>query len=220
MNTWSNIIIWVNSRPCKHPGLIVAWAGPVPSLICWQKHSLNWELSNPHTSASYFLRPSLGAFSRPWMYFRGSWYSSATQPTAHLGKEELHKKNLSFVATRIFLPSSILARWWIWLPWIWTWTLSFAPGAGLMVALAWTFCWRVLATHCGSRPYSSRFLIIVTCGFNNDWKHHCSRFNKDWKHHCWRINNDTGNITATALIRIGNITAEELIIIGSINAKG
>lgn len=34
-NTWSTIIIWVNSRPCKHPGLIVEWAGPVhdPSFL-------------------------------------------------------------------------------------------------------------------------------------------------------------------------------------------
>lgn len=41
-----------------------------------------FQQDRPHEAGvGHFFLPSLGAFSRPWMCFRGSWYSSANQST-------------------------------------------------------------------------------------------------------------------------------------------
>lgn len=59
-------------------------------------------------------------------------------------------------------PSSKLPTWWIWLPWIWTRTLSLDPGMCCNTELAWTLCCKAVATAAGSKLYTSRFFIRVT----------------------------------------------------------
>lgn len=59
-------------------------------------------------------------------------------------------------------PSNKFPAWCIWLPWIWTRTLSLEPGTGCKTELAWTWCCRAVATAAGSKPYNSRFFIRVT----------------------------------------------------------
>ena len=83
-------------------------------------------------------------------------------------------------------PSSKLPTCWIWLPWIWTRTLSLVPGTGCSTALAWTLCCRAADTSMGSNPYISRFLMSVTYRViqKNFIKEHYNKWELTVKHWC------------------------------------